>query len=122
MFEPSPALLRPSLNHSYVCAQLMRQLLCNESIQALPELISLDIENGFTPNISVFPKNKIQPDFFEDVLKVTEMPILAIKIVSPTQSIHTLITKSKSLLLAGVKTVFHCEVEGIRADFSLIFG
>ena len=54
----------PSLNHSYVCAQLMRQLLQNGDIQPLPEL-TLDIGNGMTPDISVFPKEKIRPDFFD---------------------------------------------------------
>ncbi len=45
----------PSLNHSYICAQIMRQLLQDESLQPLPEL-TLDIENGLTPYISVFQK------------------------------------------------------------------
>ncbi len=133
----------PSLNHSYICAQLMRQLLQNETIQPLPEL-TLDIENGMTPDISIFPKEKIRPDFFEDILKVKELPILAIEVVSPTQSIHTIIEKSKQMVNFGVKTVwtiepcgrsivvinkqgkqlFHGELvesEGIKVDFSKVF-
>jgi len=42
----------PSLNHSYICAQVMRQLLQDDSIQPLPEL-TLDIDNGLTLDISV---------------------------------------------------------------------
>ncbi len=53
----------PSLNHSYICAQVMRQLLQDDSIQPLPEL-TLDIDNGLTPDISVFKKEIIQPNFF----------------------------------------------------------
>ncbi len=28
----------PTLNHSYICSQIIRQLLPNESIEVLPEL------------------------------------------------------------------------------------
>ena len=133
----------PSLNHSYLCAQIMRQLLENEKIQPLPEL-TLDIEKGLTPDISVFPKEQIQPNFFEDVLKVQQMPILAIEVVSSSQSIHTILEKADLLVQAGVKTVwtvepygrsvfvislngkelFHEELvtsEGIQVDFAKVF-
>ena len=64
----------PSLNHSYVCAQIMRQLLQNDALQPLPEL-TLDIDKGLTPDIAVFPQANIQPDFFTDVLKVQQLPL-----------------------------------------------
>jgi len=51
----------PSLNHSYICAQIMRQLLQDELIQPLPEL-TLDIDNGLTPDISVFKKDRVAID------------------------------------------------------------
>jgi len=44
----------PSLNHSYVCLQLLKQLIINDETIPLPEL-TLDIANGLTPDISVFP-------------------------------------------------------------------
>ena len=53
----------PSLNHSYICLQILRQLLQNEKVEPLPEL-TLDIANGLTPDISIFPKEQIQPNFF----------------------------------------------------------
>jgi len=133
----------PSLNHSYVCAQLMRQLLQNEKIQPLPEL-TLDIGNGMTPDISVFPKEKIRPDFFEDILKIKELPFLSIEVVSPTQTVHFLIETSVQMVNSGINTVwivepcgksifvidrqgkklFHgesVESEGIVVDFSKVF-
>ncbi|HAO19311.1 MAG: hypothetical protein BWK80_07035 [Desulfobacteraceae bacterium IS3] len=133
----------PSLNHSYICAQLMRQLLQNENIQSLPEL-TLDIENGLTPDISVFPKDQVRPNFFEDVLKMQQTPVLAIEVISSSQNIQTMIEKAKLLVRSGVRAVwtiepygrsifvsnsdgeklFHEEVvesEGIRVDFSKIF-
>ncbi|BAP55180.1 hypothetical protein THII_0883 [Thioploca ingrica] len=133
----------PSLNHSYICAQVMRQLLQNDSIQPLPEL-TLDIDNGLTPDISVFKKEKIQPNFFEDILKVKDLPILAIEVISSSQSIQGILEKSKLLVNSGVKTVwtvepygrsifvvnkegkklFHediVESEGIKVDFTKVF-
>jgi Uma2 family endonuclease len=134
----------PSLNHSYICAQLMRQLLDNERIQPLPEL-TLDVENGLTPDISIYPREKIHPNFFEDVLKIKEMPVLAIEVISSSQSIRAVLEKAKLLVDAGVNTVWTVEPygrsifvldargkrlfreevvesEGIRVDFSKVFG
>ena len=133
----------PSLYHSYVCAQMMRQLLRDERIQSLPEL-TLDIDNGLTPDISVFPKEQIHLDSFEDTLKVGQAPLLAIEIISSSQTIQAMLAKAKVLLNAGVKAVwtvepygrsifvstgqgeqlFHeepIESEGIRVDFSQVF-
>jgi Uma2 family endonuclease len=135
---------RPSLNHSYICAQVMRQLLQDERFQPLPEL-TLDLGNGITPDISVFPKEKIRPDFFEDILKVQELPVLAIEVISSSQNIHAILEKSKLLVNSGVKTVWTIEPygrsifvmdrlgkklfhegkivsEGITVDFSEVFG
>lgn len=133
----------PSLNHSYICAELMRQLLQDKRFQPLPEL-TLDLGNGITPDISVFPKEKIRPDFFEDILKVQELPVLAIEVISSSQNIHAILEKSKLLVNSGVKTVWTVEPygrsifvidrhgkklfhegeivsEGITVDFSEIF-
>ncbi|OQX14250.1 MAG: hypothetical protein BWK80_42035 [Desulfobacteraceae bacterium IS3] len=101
----------PSLNHSYICARLMRQLLQDERIQPLPEL-TLDVGNGITPDISVFPKEKIRPDFFEDILKFQELPVLAIEVISSSQNIHAILEKSKLLVNSGVKTVWTVEPYG----------
>ena len=133
----------PSLNHSYICAQVMRQLLQDDSIQPLPEL-TLDIDNGLTPDISIFKKEIIQPNFFEDVLKVKEMPVLAIEVISSSQNIQAILEKSKLLVNSGVRTfwtvepygrsifvisskgkqLFHEDViesEGVKVDFKKVF-
>jgi Uma2 family endonuclease len=133
----------PSLNHSYTCFQLMRQLMGNENIYPLPEL-TLDIANGVTPDISVFPKEHISPNFFNDIIKFRQAPVLAIEVISPTQSIQAMLEKARMLVSGGVKAVwtvepfghnvfvitgdseklFHnepVENEGIKVDFSDIF-
>jgi hypothetical protein len=42
----------PSLNHSYICAHILKQLQKYEQFEALPEL-TLDVGNGLTPENSL---------------------------------------------------------------------
>ena len=133
----------PSLNHSYVCLQLIKQLIVNENIEPLPEL-TLDIGNGITPDISVFPKTKIKPHSFHDIPRFQEKPTLAIEVVSSSQTIQEMLQKATQLVAEGIKVVwtvepysrtvfvtttegealFHeqpIESEGIKVDFSKVF-
>ena len=112
-------------------------------IKALPEL-SLDIDKGITPDISVFPKDQIKPNFRRDVTKFPEMPILAIEVISASQNIQDLLVKADALVAHGVRTVWTIEPftetifvttqsgeekfssqtiesEGIKVDFQKIF-
>lgn len=134
----------PSLNHSYICLQILRQLLQNEKVEPLPEL-TLDIANGLTPDISIFPKEQIHPNFFRDVSKFQQMPVLAIEVIFSSQTIEELLEKAAQLIQAGVKAVwtiephsrsvfvttsseeklFHdriVENEEIQVDFAKVFG
>ena len=95
----------PSLNHSYLCLQIIRQLLENPRIEPLPEL-TLDIEKGVTPDISVYPKATIKPNFRRDVTRFGEMPLLAIEVISASQNIQDLLVKADTLVANGVKAVW----------------
>lgn len=133
----------PTLNHSYICSQIMRQLLPNEQIEVLPEL-TLAIGNGLTPDISVYPKEEIKPNFWEDITRFEKPPMLAIEVISPSQNIQDLLEKARLLTSSGAKTVwtiepfshsiwvtteggtrlFHnttIESDGIKVDFQKIF-
>ncbi len=133
----------PSFNHSYICTEILLQLSKNEHYKPLVEL-TLDVDKGLTPDISVFPKDKVKPNFFEDITKYPEMPTLAIEIISASQNIQDLLHKAKLLVSNGVKAVwtiepfgntifittkdgesrFHnteIESEGIKLDFRQIF-
>lgn len=98
----------PTLNHSFVCVRILRQLLANDSIEALPEL-SLAIGNGLTPDISVYPKEQIQPNFLEDVTRVEIPPMLTIEVVSPSQDIQDLLGKAKTFVQSGISTAWTVE-------------
>ena len=133
-----------SLNHSIICLRTILQLSRNPNILPLPEL-TLDVDKGLTPDISVFPKDKIKANFFEDITKYPEMPTLAIEIISASQNIQDLLSKAKILINNGVKAVWtiepftntvfvtdkigekrlhntEVESEGIKVDFREIFG
>jgi Uma2 family endonuclease len=109
----------------------------------LPEL-TLDIANGLTPDISVFLKNEIKPNLFHDISKFPDKPILAIEVISSSQTIREMLQKAKQMVNEGVKIVwsvepysqsvfvttsenealFHAEMvnsDGISVDFSKIF-
>lgn len=134
----------PSFNHSYICAEIIEQLTVNKTFKALPEL-TLDIGNGLTPDISVYPRDQIKPNFLRDFPKYPEMPILAIEVISASQNIQDLLEKAELLVQNGVRAVwtiepfsgsifvttknseeiFHnqeVESEGIKVDFKKIFG
>jgi Uma2 family endonuclease len=134
----------PSLNHSYLCSRILRQLFENQSIEALTEL-TIDIDNGLTPDICVYPSEVIQPNFSRDVTKMQKMPILAIEVISASQNIQDILEKAEQMVKSGVKAVwsvepytravfvtteqgeqiiYHRKVasEGIEVDFKMIFG
>ena len=133
----------PSLNHSYLCVEILRQLLQQNTLQPLTEL-TLDVGKGLTPDICIYPKAHIQPNFLRDVTRVREMPDVAIEILSASQNIQEILEKAATLVAAGVKAVWtiepygrtifvttqegeqvhhdqRLESEGITVDFSQVF-
>ncbi|MCP4351366.1 MAG: Uma2 family endonuclease [Desulfobacterales bacterium] len=98
----------PSLNHSYICSRILRQLFQNDSIEALTEL-TIDIDNGLTPDICVYPSEFINPNFSRDIAKVQQMPILAIEVISASQNIQDILEKAERLVKKGVKAVWTVE-------------
>ena len=133
----------PSLNHSVICLRILRQLIENPNIEPLPEL-TLDIKKGITPDISIYPKASVKPNFRRDITRFPEMPLLAIEVISASQNIQDLLIKADDLVANGVNTVWtiepftetifvttrngeeklsvqEIESEGIKVDFKKIF-
>ena len=54
------------------------------------------------PDISIYPKTEV--NYSEDEIRVTEPPLCAIEILSPTQSLDELITKARKYFSYGVKS------------------
>ncbi len=142
--EPNEEEEMPSFNHSIICNRLLKQLFADDKIEALPEL-TLNISRGITPDISIYPKENVTPDFLKDFTRYPDMPILAIEVISASQNIQDLLEKSEMLVANGVKAVWTIEPftstifvtttngikrfnnqaiesEGITVDFPKIFG
>lgn len=134
----------PTFNHSNICAEIIEQILESKRFKPLPEL-TLDIGKGITPDISVYLRENIKPDYWHDIVRYFEMPILAVEIVSPSQSVQSLVEKAEDLIKNGVLAVWviepvtksivvitqngkqavqnqEVESEGIKVDFRKIFG
>ncbi len=98
----------PSLNHSYLCSRILRQLFTYDQIEAFTEL-TLDIDKGLTPDICVYPMGILIPNLSRDVTRVSQLPLLAIEVISASQNIQTILEKAEQLVQAGVSVVWTVE-------------
>ncbi len=103
--------MSPSINHSYLCKQLIIAIESTEQWEAWPEL-TLNIGSGLIPDIAVYQRGKIKPNFLEDKIKCDILPHLVIEIASPSQSIHDLMLKANQLITAGISVVWTIEPYG----------
>jgi len=94
--------MSPSVNHSYIQSMLIVALSSLKQYSVFSEL-SIEIEGKeYVPDISVYKKRRFIP--FQDVVRMTEMPLLAIEILSPSQVIQDLTDKIGIYLNAGVQS------------------
>jgi len=110
---------RPSFKHSRVQTNLTVLLGNEERFETFVEL-SLDIGNMDLSRFRIKAKDELVPDICvyaespllldedeevdDDLLKVSQMPDLAIEILSPSQSVNFLVRKIKAFLALGVKS------------------
>lgn len=97
--------MSPSINHSYICTKILASFFETTEFEAFIEL-TLDIQNGITPDISVFKKKSIKPNFWKDKTKCDQMPLLAIEVLSPTQGMQELIDKAEILLVNNIESIW----------------
>jgi len=66
--------------------------------------LRIDDEGDMTPDLCVFSAEPF--DYLEDETRVTDPPLLAVEIASPTQAVQELVTKARRYLRAGVGSVW----------------
>ena len=95
----------PSKNHGYVQSRLL-MILGYKYLLDFTLLSEISIEMPTRPNcvpdIALYPKMQI--DFYHDETFMKQMPISAIEIVSPTQSIDEILAKFERYFFAGVQS------------------
>jgi len=107
-----------SYNHSYIQANLI-WLLKNIGKYAVLTELSLDISNVDLSQFSIKTKEEIKPDVCiypkrglsrpDDILKMSEMPLLVIEILSPKQGTYDILQKFKVYFALGIKSCWLVE-------------
>lgn len=102
-----------SINHSITQVRIASLLNNDERFTVMTEL-SLDISQQDFSRYGIKAKDEIKPDICLypntidwqdiDILKMKEMPLLAIEILSPMQSLETLKNKLYAYFALGVKS------------------
>ncbi|QDK77954.1 Uma2 family endonuclease [Spirosoma sp. KCTC 42546] len=95
----------PTLNHAYVQKNLLVSLdyRYRKTLTVLSELnLSMPERPDAVPDIAIYPK--LQIDFLHDVTSMTQMPLTAIEIVSPSQSDAEILAKFERYFNAGVQS------------------
>ena len=106
-----------SYNHSLVQAQLSALLLSQESRFSVFIELSLDSGNIDLSQFDIKAKEELKPDIClysrseknakvkkRDIIKMSDMPLLAIEVVSPRQSVDKIIAKFEAYFTLGIKS------------------
>ena len=94
--------MSPSYNHSYLSYRIAKTIDIDDRFNIHIEL-TIEIDgNDYVPDIAVYKQRDV--DFLHDTIKMREMPILVIEILSPTQSMRDVIEKIAVYLQSGVKS------------------
>lgn len=94
----------PSKNHAIVQQRLTVQLVnqFGKKYEFLPEISLGATEKERVPDLAIYPILEFTPG--EDEVRMEEVPLGVIEILSPTQSLAELISKSGDYFAAGVKS------------------
>lgn len=93
----------PSLNHGYLQAALTSALFAYSGTYTITSEVTLELDDGdVTPDICLFEPQPIT--FDQDVTRMSEPPLLAVEIASPSQSTSDIVTKINRMLDAGVRS------------------
>ena len=95
--------LLPSFNHSYTKAKMIGALLKLESFSVFSELtLRIDGKN-YTPDISLYPKLDVNLSL-PDSVEITEMPALAIEILSQAHTIQEILARFGTYFSGVIKS------------------
>jgi len=103
-----------SINHSIVQAKITGMLLNDDRFTPAVEL-SLDVSQIDLTQFKLKVKEELKPDISlyqgrrelespDDILKMTEMPLLVIEVLSPKQTIDEILAKFKAYFALGIKS------------------
>jgi Uma2 family endonuclease len=92
----------PSKNHGIVQMNLGIELAKHKDFRVISELALELSGRPFTPDLCVYPRQPV--DFRHDDIRLTDPPLVAVEIFSPTQGYQEVMNKVEAYLTSGVKT------------------
>lgn len=93
----------PSLNHGHIQFLLSGALHAYRDDFTIASELTIEMEDlRVTPDLCVYPK--LEVNLQEDVVRMEEPPLLAVEIVSPSQSTQEVVNKITDMLDAGVQS------------------
>lgn len=94
----------PSLIHSFIQSKLIFRLnlTCSKTYTILSELNLALSDWDSVPDVCIYPKMEINVQ--QDVIAMPEPPLGVIEILSPTQSLQTLVDKAHKYFSLGVQS------------------
>jgi Uma2 family endonuclease len=98
--------MSPSVYHSAIAVNIAGELVSQKEFRAHSELTIVIDGEDHQPDISVYKRKKLNYISEEDRVKTEELPLTAIEIVSPSQTMNDLIKKADIYLRAGIQSVW----------------
>ena len=94
----------PSRNHAYIQSKIIKLLdrKYADSYEGISELSLMVEEKERVPDILIYKSFEFRPG--HDEVRVSEMPLAVVEILSPKQHLADLIAKSRLYFEAGVKS------------------
>ncbi|MCI5158857.1 MAG: Uma2 family endonuclease [Candidatus Electrothrix sp. AUS1_2] len=104
--EALTAAMSPSLYHSAIAVNISGELVKQKEFRAHFELTVVIDGVDYQPDISVYKRKKLHYISEQDEPKTAELPLLAIEIVSPSQTMNELIRKADFYVESGIQSVW----------------
>jgi len=95
--------MSPSYHHAYIAGNLITAFNSLKKYSVFSELTLQISEKDFIPDICLYSKRKISYGA-GDIIRMTEMPLLAAEILSPTQGFQEILDKFGIYFGAGIKS------------------
>lgn len=95
--------MSPSYHHAYIAGNLIAAFHDLKKYSVFSEL-TLQIEGkDYVPDISLYPKRTINYAA-GDIIRMTEMPLLAVEVLSPSQGSQEILDKFSIYFAAGIQS------------------
>ena len=94
--------MTPSYHHAYLSSNMIAALHKLGKYSVFSEL-ALQLEKDYIADVCIYPKRKIHFSA-GDMIKVSEVPLMVVEILSPTQGTQEILDKFAAYFQAGIQS------------------